>query len=167
LLFVAVRFSWGVASLSRLLAAQRAAKQSIRPPVVTLWYYPSLIAHAFGIFVLCHVGAKTADPNIMGDALKPLGYVFSGLLVYNAAFLITVIPSSKAAQAKDSDDYPIDDGRSVKFGWIVNNLAFAAITLYILEAWTGLAGIVLLLGAMLLNSGLDLGFAARYYVPRR
>lgn len=169
LLLVGLRMTWAVASLSRFIADRRACKQPVCPQCVTLWHYPALLAHAFAVFILCRIAALVADPNRLGGSLLPFFWVLAGLLFFNALYLSTVLPGKPVASQADEDKVPCDSGRNVKIGWIVNNLAFSifiAMVLLVTKSPSDSCVLGLLIGAMFLNSLLDLGFAARYYVPR-
>jgi hypothetical protein len=165
LLLLALRMTWGVASLSRFIADRRECKQPVCPQRITLWHYPALLAHAFAVFVLCHIAALVADPDRLGRFLPPFFGVLAGLLFFNALYLFTVLPRKDV----DEDKVRCDTGRKVKIDWIANNIAFGIFIVVVLlgpSSPTDPWGVGLLIGAMFLNSLLDLGFAARYYVPR-
>jgi hypothetical protein len=172
-LLVALRMTWAVESLGRFMAAQRADKHPVHPCCVSVWHYPALLAHAFVVFVLCRIAALVADPKRLGHALFPFFAVLAGLLLFNALYLVTVVPSQTAADRRDAKKMHFDGGRNIKIGWIVNNAGFGILIAGVLII-SKLAGrspsdccvLWLLIEAMFANSFLDLGFSSRYYVPR-
>lgn len=172
-LLVALRMTWAVECLGRFMAAQRADGHPVDPCWVSILHYPALLAHAFVVFILCRVAALVADPKRLGHALFRFFAVLAGLLLFNALYLVTVVPSKSAAARLDASNMPFDSGRNIKIGWIVNNAGFGILIAGVLII-SKLAGrspsdccvLVLLLEAMFANSFLDLGFSARYYVPR-
>ena len=174
LLLVALRMTWAVASLSRFIAARRAlgGEHCVNPYCVTLWHYPALLGQGFAIFVLCRIIALVNADRI-GDSIFPFFAVLTGLLFFNAIYLYTVLPSKAAAAQLDTEDMPLDGGRKIKIGWIINNLAFGIFIAGFLivstrAGWSLSDHCVIgpLVAAMFANSLLDLGFAAPYYVPR-
>ena len=168
LLLVGLRMTWAVASLSRFIKARRQCQQPVCPQCVTLWHYPALLAHAFGVFILCRIAAF-ADPYRLDESLFSFFWVLAGLLFFNALYLFTVLPSKAVGAQVDEENMPCDSGRNVKIGWILNNIAFClfiAVVLLLARSLSASWVLGLLIGAMFLNSLLDLGFGARYYVPR-
>jgi hypothetical protein len=173
---VGIRFYWGVESLSRYLAAERAlAKSKKRDPAycmkaVTLGRYPALLMHAFLVFALCKATVQMFNPAIGGKIVLPLLGIFAALLALNIGFLRSVLPSEAAAAVLDETDLP-SDNRDAKMKWIQNNQLFALVSVLVLvgsyvfhvDSHVVVVIVVLILGA---NSAVDLWSTAEYYVPR-
>ena len=155
LTFLGLRFFWAVGNLRRYIL-RRGDDPAVKVRrVVTTVHFPLLIIHAFLFYCLCRLHGELSDPKLFDDKSRLFVYWYAGFLLFNSAWLFTLIRSQKDNEPEKT--------------WIFNNAssATAALAIFFVLEWFNsplTTSLPLVSLVFLYNSFVDLWRTAETYI---